>query len=463
MGINAWLIHDPQIKLLSRRYKVSEYLLQALNVRDPRVIEEVARAARLAIDREFYKLYEAASDTLSFFGRPEGIDVSINEKDNLVRLMVKFKTTVVTVVLTRDEYLKRTPEEWAELLKGWIYVKAHKEVEKRQMKTRGRSIVSKRITWVADKVKFIQVNEDRQPFLRLVGIYARRFEFPVLAASLAVLGYRPDIMAHSETLLLLLARLLPLASAEPVHVVEFSRPGTGKTTLALYYEVGASWRYYAEPPSLATLVGDARTGAAIIARVNGLWFDEFDAWRVGGDKRQQMREIIEVMLTGMWQGRWQRSKGGSLSIVVDNPIPVVFTGNTERAENPREKLRGIIAAAAPDKAAAFDDRVMVAITAIREDIPEVIQSHLLRNVSPRPSVVKGMVATMEEATIVAPEPPSNPFKARRGEAYRRVYKTLTVLMATDVAVEGGRLVIRGYDQAIVSDMAKKFVKGVVMR
>ena len=458
MPINAWIVNDSKLKYLARKYRISEYLLTAINVKNHNDVEKIAIANKVALDREFYEAHMVATDKLTFFAKPEALKFE-TEKSNdsdVVRIIIRYKTAVVVWKMPREEYMKHKPTEWLELFKNYLLIKA----KKREYIDRNRGN-KKIIWWEAEKVKFVNVDSNPEPFKQLVKAYAKRYQFPIATALLALLGYHPDIENQAEAYLLLLARLIPAVSIEPVHGLELTTPGTGKTTVALIYELALGWHYFAEIPSLATLVGDARTGTAIIARVNGVWFDEIDAWVVDATKRAQMRELIESLLTGMWQGVWKRSKGGVKSIEVHNPVPLWHSGNMLTPVNPRDKIVSIIKSAAPDKAMAYNDRIAIAISATKEDLPEVIQDYTLarksgKQVFGKPSAIRGAAELLQK--LVAEqgiEPVKTPFKGRKSENYKRVYKALTILLSKSLdKVE--------YDEELVAKLAEKYVKGVVI-
>ena len=459
MPISAWIVANPKIKYLARKYQISEYLLTSLKIKDDKQAEKIAIANKITIDREYYEAYASASDTLTFFGKPEAVryeDKVFDSGEEIVRITMRFKTATILWDMPKDEYKKVSPKQWIEKFRNYVLVKADKKVYISDKGGRRTKLV----WWQAKKVRFVNVTSDKTTFKKLVEIYSKRYDYPTATALLALLGYHPDITYQAEAFMILLARLLPLISVEPIHGVEFTIQGTGKTTVALIYEVSANWRYFAEVPSLATLVGDARTGTALIAHVNGVWFDEFDAWVTDSSKRAQMRELVETLLTGMWQGVWKRSKGGIHAVEVVNPVPLWHSGNIYGAEHPRNKLITIIRSITPDKALPYNDRIAVAITATREDLPETIQSHTLarksgKTVYGKPSVIRGAVDMLQELATNAEDIETKELKARMRVNYVRVHKALQVLLSKSInKIE--------YDRDLVDKLAKKYVEGVVI-
>jgi len=140
------------------------------------------------------------------------------------------------------------------------------------------------------------------------------------------LGYEPN----NEVKRLFCPRLLSWFKGfdgRPLHIAQFTPPESGKTSFGLRCETLFNWRYIAEPPTLARLVLDARTG--VLGEVflrNGLVFDEFDKWDVSTADRQH---TFYTILTGMEQGKWTRGVSAMGVRAPDIPrfIPVFFFGN----------------------------------------------------------------------------------------------------------------------------------------
>ena len=140
------------------------------------------------------------------------------------------------------------------------------------------------------------------------------------------LGYRPE----REIKRLYIPRILTWFKGfdgKPMHIAQFTLPESGKTTFGLRNETLFNWRYIPEPPTLARLILDARSG--VLGEVflrNGIVFDEFDKWTID---QHTTRATFDSILTGMEQGKWERGVSAMGTRVPDVPrlIPIVFFGN----------------------------------------------------------------------------------------------------------------------------------------
>jgi len=140
------------------------------------------------------------------------------------------------------------------------------------------------------------------------------------------LGYKPE----PEIKRLYMPRLLSWFKGfdgKPLHICQFTLPDSGKTSFGLRNETLFNWRYIPEPPTLARLILDARSG--VLGEVflrDGIVFDEFDKWSVD---TQDRRATFDSILTGMEQGKWERgvSAMGVRTPDVPRLIPIVFFGN----------------------------------------------------------------------------------------------------------------------------------------
>ena len=431
-----------QARKIARRYRVPAELLTSVKA-DP---EEVARAVRAAFDRQWFELVSVVGK-VKLFGRPASF--AIRPLGGRVAVTLQFPTAKVTWFVDAGEFAERPAEEWYRRLTDWVWVEAtHVEV---------RSGKRRRAYWRAERVRFARVEEDVEAFEYLVKRYEQVFgpRMAVFAACTAMLGYSPHKIiggASNETKALLVARLLPLAAAEPVHYFELSVPGSGKTTIALKLRHFARWAYYNEPPSAATLVGDARTGRSIIAGVNGIWFDEVDKWPAKASKREAVTELIEIMLTGLEQGYWRRGKGGEKAIEVSNEIPAVFTGNPPGEARPRDALERIVGACAGQGAArAFSERISVAVAVETARVSGEIQE-AVHGLGVRASALRGMITWLRERYLSLPEPPDAgcPYRGRLRRHFKRVARALAAL--------GG---LAEYDQQVF-DVARELIEGLTL-
>lgn len=140
------------------------------------------------------------------------------------------------------------------------------------------------------------------------------------------LGYKPT----REVKRLFIPRIVSWFrgfDGRPIHICQFTLPESGKTSFGLRSETLFNWRYLAEPPTLARLVLDARSG--VLGEVflrNGIVFDEFDKWTLDNIER---RYTFDSILTGMEQGKWERgvSAMGVRTPEVTRLIPIIFFGN----------------------------------------------------------------------------------------------------------------------------------------
>ena len=452
---SPWIIVNPEVAEVARRYRVPIHVIASVKGVKPEI---VAKAYRTAHQREYYDFLAAASNRISLFGRPVALKAERKhtKEGEKVYITISYPTTRIVWQLEMEEFAKKTPEEWIRDLTEWIYAKAERveyTIEKGGKK--------KRITyWKATKVAIARAESDTETAKHLIERYhSAGLISPVLYAGAALLGYIPRRVLQEPMLQLLAALyLLPIVSPEPIHMVLLSVPGIGKTTTAVLYHDALKWEFFNEPPSLASLVGDARTGRSAIAGSEGIWFDEFDKWETRRRKAEDLAEIIEVLLTGMEQGLWKRSKGGEKKIEVQNSIPVVLTGNIAAPISPRAKLKEIISKAAPDASEAFNQRVAVAVTLTADLSGDVMsstwESVIGKPVVTRPSVLRGYREYVQSLYHKAPEPSKNPFKGRFARSYRRVYKALAVLFTHPHYSEDAL--------ALVEDLTKKLVKGAII-
>jgi len=445
--------------LIARRHRVPLHILASIKAKKP---ELLAKAYKTAVQREYYDLVSAASKKITLLGRVQTFKAERIKTENggdRVRLTLKFPTTAVIWYMDIEEFAKHSAEEWIRMLTDWIFVKA--ELVEYKLK-RGNKRQKIRF-WEAKKVVFAKVEEDVETAKRLIEAYVGVHKHPTIVALGGLLGYATKaVMESLEMQTLVTLYTLPIVAADPIHALILTRPGMGKTTIAFLYRDMLKWEYYAEIPSIATLIGDARTGRSRVAGVNGIWFDEVDKWVARRAKTDAVAELVEVILTGMEQGIWKRSRGGEKTIEVHNPIPVVLSGNVGSAVDPREKIRQIVGKVSGDAANAFEERIAYAVvvaakwsgTVMKSTWESVTKYQLIT----RPSVMRGMRTLLQELYALAPEPSEVPseFEGRYARSFKRVFKALNVLLSPNP------LKREWPDEGIITEFAKRLVGGWVV-
>jgi len=117
--INAFVVSSPKIRLIARKYRISEYLLTSLNIHDENVIRRVAIANKMSIDRETFEAHAVASNRIELFNRPEAVRFNsrrLPDSTEVVDIIMRFKTTTVIWTMEKSDYNKYPPEHWLEQL-----------------------------------------------------------------------------------------------------------------------------------------------------------------------------------------------------------------------------------------------------------------------------------------------------------------------------------------------------------
>lgn len=213
------------------------------------------------------------------------------------------------------------------------------------------------------------------------------------------LGYKPI----NEVIRLFMPRILTWFKGfdgKPMHIAQFTLPESGKTSFGLRGETMFNWRYIPEPPTLARLILDARSG--ILGEVflrNGIVFDEFDKWSVDTADR---RYTFDSILTGMEQGKWERgvSAMGIRTPDVPRLIPITFFGNLGDFEklygvtvyNTRAFFNTIYTARLGHDVRALCDRLAVVDASFKHIR---VMNHLTSRVLPD-GVMRGMIQIIQE-------------------------------------------------------------------
>jgi len=224
-------------------------------------------------------------------------------------------------------------------------------------------------------------------------------------------------------------RLLPVLF-EQAHVMELGEPGSGKTTFGLLIEKYYGFYYTTEPPSPAALVYDGRTRTyGIVYRSEGLILDEFDKVIAKSRSRAEVNEIIEILMSGMENGKWVRgvSTGTGTGAQIDEKIiPVMIMMNAteqlvKRSETPREYFERMLSTYKITGAKAFIERITLPV--IKEGKGYKFNPSDASEVILRPAVARGVIALLREYAkqIPVPEKFSN---ARMQRHYSYVYRFL---------------------------------------
>jgi hypothetical protein len=261
--------------------------------------------------------------------------------------------------------------------------------------------------------------------------------FSPLELLLIGLGYRPE----QEVKRLFIPRILAWFKGfdgRPMHTCQFTLPESGKTTFGLRSETLFNWRYFAEPPTLARLVLDARSG--VLGEVflrNGIVFDEFDKWTLDTADR---RYTFDSILTGMEQGKWERgvSAMGVRTPDVSRLVPIVFFGNLGDFEklygvtqyNARAFFNAIYSARLTQDVRPLCDRLCV-IDACYQKIE--IMNYLTNKVLPD-GVIRGIVSLLQKEVKECNDSKLSGRMKRHGD---NVYAVLSTMMKIDVEFADG--------------------------
>ena len=254
-------------------------------------------------DKQVVSMDLMFSNELTCIYRPAGLRI---DWKNLIISTVTPSGLQIVIPNVGLQTLGQTTEERIANLNDYLFVKFHKEKDY----LRANEIIPLRGKVSEGIAKEIMEKTQYSPLeLLLMG-----------------LGYVPN----DEVKRLYLPRILTWFKGfdgKPMHICQFTLPESGKTTFGLRNETLFNWRYIPEPPTLARLILDARTGTLgeVFLR-NGIVFDEFDKWTID---QQTTRATFDSILTGMEQGKWERGVSAMGTRVPDVPrlIPITFFGN----------------------------------------------------------------------------------------------------------------------------------------
>jgi len=272
-------------------------------LRNPEAKERIRKQWLYGNDKQVVSMDLMFNNTLSCIFRPMGLRI------DYVNLVISTLTPSGLEIFIPNAYLTRlgnTTEERIANLNDYLFVQFNKMKEGLVADT----VIPLRGTVSEPIAKELMENS----------------QYSNLELLLIGLGYKPTI----EMKRLFIPRFLTWFKGfdgRPMHICQFTLPESGKTSFGLRNETLFNWRYLSEPPTLARLVLDARSG--VLGEVflrNGIIFDEFDKWTLDSADR---RYTFDTILTGMEQGKWERGVSAMGTRVPDIPrlIPIMFFGN----------------------------------------------------------------------------------------------------------------------------------------
>ncbi len=307
--------------------------------------------------------------------------------------------------------------------------------------------------YVVERIRFMHTRADYGALKRLVAYAAR-----VGPASLTPLGRAAALLfAEPEgegSWLTLALRWALLSLRGLVHIAEWSVKSVLKSSQFAAMESYARWWHITgERPSLATLIGDARTGTSRLAGVDGVAFDEIGSWRKS--KSADDEGFWAAIRTGLANCKWKRSKGGAKSIEFERCVPTYWAGNPSgrpltgdpvpaeqhRAWLERQGLGGEELDAMLSRFAGFWGVVD----------PEVSNDLMksLHYMAPAPGAVRALVDTVRRAQRAVPvEPPTCGLTSRQHVYWPRLYRAVRAITrsprdaaALACALIQGRLIV----------------------
>ena len=332
-------------------------------------------------------------------GKPRQIFFKSTRNEDVYVLRFASGDVYVPVYLIKDE------ETLTEITEEILYVKVSKK---------GTHIYAHEIKPLAGNSK-IEIGKELYEYTQKRGI------LPLHILILAY-GYIP----HKNINLYLLHRVLPLfkVAGRPIHIMHFTPPATGKTSVAIRNIYTFNWSYLNEIPSAPMLVMDAKTGSlGLVYRSNGITIDEFDKYG------HEIRNIIDIVLTGMSHGKWGRAKGSKSTPDIVRFIPFCFMGNQigiplspQYTRNHVQQYLVHYLKFRNQEAEAFVDRVASILLSTKHiNINEYLTNQVLPD-----SYFRGFVYVLnQEINKIYKE--YNMYEGRKRLYYNQLYAILTVL------------------------------------
>jgi len=344
-------------------------------LRDPTVKERIRKWWLWGNDKQVCSLDLMTKEEMEMIFRPNGI--KLDWKNIIISV---FTPSGLEIVLPNRFLVKLggNTEEIIANLSDYMFLK----FGKREWGLEANEITTLRGKVSIDTAQMILENSKYTP----------------LEALIVGLGYRPT----EEVKRLYLPRILAWFKGfdgKPIHICQFTLPESGKTSFGVRSETLFNWKYMPEPPTLARLVLDARTGTlGEVFNRNGISFDEFDKWTLD---TQDRRYTFDAILTGMEQGKWERgvSAMGTRAPDITRLIPIMFMGNLGDFEklygvttyNTRAFFNTIFTARFGHDVRALSDRIAI-IDACYIQIR--IMDYLTHKVLPD-SVIRGIISILQ--------------------------------------------------------------------
>ena len=256
------------------------------------------------------------------------------------------------------------------------------------------------------------------------------------AAAAALLLAEPRSLDAAASLAL---RLALLSVRGLVHVAEWSRKAVLKSTTFRLAEAYLRWWHLTgERPSLATLIGDARTGVSRLAGVDGVAFDEIGSWRKSS--RADDEGFWSAIRSGLTNGIWKRARGGEKSIEIQRMLPTYWAGNPTEAPlgetPPREHTRLWLRRQGLDaeELDAMLSRYAVFWGVTDQSVSDELLATLRMNVYPAPGVVRAYAEYVRAAQRrPLPVPQRCELHDRELVAYRNVSGVFRAVFADEKA------------------------------
>jgi len=272
-------------------------------------VDEAIIAARVAKDPRYAE--EAKSqDEVKVFGRLAYWKVKRSKRSGDKYYVLRFPSGFEAVWRPPSKFLELPLNERVDRLADVVWIEAsdangHFEV---------------------DKIRFMRTRADWPAAAKLMKAaagFAEKHGLTKIGAAFVALHSVPETRGAWLSLALRWA-LVSLRGS--YHFVEWSVKAVLKSTVFSTAESYVKWWHIAgERPSLATLIGDARTGASRLAGVDGVAFDEIGSWRKS--RAADDEGFWSALRTGLANCKWKRSKGGSKSIEFERCIPTYWAGN----------------------------------------------------------------------------------------------------------------------------------------